>query len=259
MTKTVSAPFVAFITDFGLVDGYVFEMHAVLLSICPEAYILDISHDISPGDIRSAAYLVGRAATRLPHSSIFVAVVDPGVGSERQAVLIKCFDSFFIGPDNGIFSRVINRQTSCEVRLLDWQDTGLSGRSSTFHGRDLFTPVAARLAAGCNFSEIGKPGILKDTFPAEEPRRCENGWIGEIVYVDRFGNLITNLPNELTGRMEVGGKGDIEFTDHYRGQARVNIFWLHGSDGNIEIARNCGSAAEALDVGIGSIVKLFEC
>ena len=252
----MTSEIIAFITDFGLKDSYVSEMHAVVLSKCPAASILDISHEVQSGDIKAAAYLTGRMFKRLPEGTVFVVVVDPGVGSDRQAVLLRIDGRFFVGPDNGVFSAIIGSENVCDVRIIDWDDSGMKERSTTFHGRDLFVPVALRIALGEDFERIGKPGRLMDTFPANKPQEITDGWIGEVVYIDRFGNVITNLPNSLHGVIEVQGRNDIRFARSYGEQPSDEFFYLHGSGGAIEISINMGSAADGLKLRVGDKVIL---
>jgi len=241
-------PYVAFITDFGLNDSYVCELHAVLFSICPQARVFDVTHGIAPGDVKSAAYTLERMSGRLPFGTIFVAVVDPGVGTERQAVILRCMDRYFVGPDNGLFSRIIMDKKP-EVRVIDWNDVGSGEGSATFHGRDLFTPVAGRLACRGDFNDIGKPGELIDTYPANRAQLVEGGWVG---------NVITNLLNGLTGRISIRDQHDIESARNYAEQPANKLFWLSGSGRYIEISMNGGSAAAVLGVKIGASVRLEE-
>ena len=194
---------------------------------------------------------------RVPLGTIFVAVVDPGVGTERQAVILRCMDRYFVGPDNGLFSRIIMDKKP-EVRVIDWNDVVSGERSATFHGRDLFTPVAGRLACRGDFNDIGRPGELIDTYPANRVQLVEGGWIGEVIYIDHFGNVITNLPNGLTGRISISDQHDIIGARNYAEQPANILFWLSGSSGYIEISMNGGAAAAVLGVKIGASVKLEE-
>ena len=251
-------PIVAFITDFGKRDSYVAEMHAILLEVCPEVKILDITHNIAPGDIKSAAYMVGRMKYRLPIGCALVAVVDPGVGTSRQAVAIKTGERYFIGPDNGVFSRLIMGSKNFKVRILDQRDLMLSEYSNTFHGRDLFTPVAGKLISGVRFESIGREGSLIDTFPAKQPLRNRDNWAGEVIYIDHFGNIITDINHCLQGKIEVGGFKDILKAENYHDQPRGEVFWLNGSGGTIEISMNGESAANHLGLEIGDPICLFD-
>ena len=256
MNSGMTSKIIAFITDFGLKDSYVSEMHAVVLSKRSAIRILDISHEVPSGDIKAAAYLTGRMSKTLPEGTIFVVVVDPGVGTDRQAVLLRVNHSFFIGPDNGVFSTVIGSEDMYDVRIIDRNDCGIKEESATFHGRDLFVPVALRIALGEDFGTIGKPGRLKDTFPTNQPQKIAGGLIGEVVYIDRFGNVITNLPVSLHGIIEVQGRKDIRFCHSYGEQPSDEYFYLHGSGGFIEISMNMRSAADGLRLKVGDQVKL---
>ncbi len=257
MTGAGGAPCVALITDFGLVDGYVCEMHAVLYAMCPTVRVLDITHGIPAGDVKSAAYILQRTSRRLPAGAIFVAVVDPGVGTDRQAVLLDCMDRYFIGPDNGLFSRVIMDE-EYSARIIDWSDVGSKPGSAVFQGRDLFAPAAGKLAGGYDSSEIGRPGELLDTPPAGKPYRKDGGWVGEVVYIDRFGNVVTDLPNGLSGRISLRNRHGIAVARNYADQPQGGLFWLEGSGGYIEISMNQSSAADLLGVEIGDAVEIEE-
>jgi S-adenosylmethionine hydrolase len=256
--KKDEAPIVAFVTDFGRRDVYVAEMHAVLLEICPLVRIIDITHEIPPGDIGSAAYIVGRMKNRLPAGSICVAVVDPGVGTTRQAVALQCDGRYFIGPDNGIFSQVVTSDAGCRVRVLGRQDALTGACCNTFHGRDLFAPVAGRLAAGCSFERIGGEGSLLNTPPAEPPQKLKDGWRGRVVYIDRFGNVITNIVNCSRGFVRVGDVAKIPRAENYADQPPDAPFWLEGSGGTIEISMNRESAAERLKLHLDMSVWFLE-
>jgi len=144
------------------------------------------------------------------------------------------------------------------VRVIDWSDADSGERSATFHGRDLFTPVAGRLACRCDFNDIGRPGELIDTYPASKAQLVEGSWVGEVIYIDRFGNVITNLTNGLTGRISIRNRHDIEGARNYAEQPANKLFWLSGSGGYIEISMNGGSAAAVLGAKIGALVKLEE-
>lgn len=250
-------PVVAFITDFGIKDSYVSEMHASILRECPYVRLIDITHLVQRGEIRSAAYLLWRAHGHFPQSTIFVAVVDPGVGSDRQAVVIKTKDYLFVGPDNGVFSRIIDMDLPVQVRLINNRDIKDRTGSMTFHGRDIFAPVAGRLANGAGFEEIGKPGRLLHTSPPAAPRLCKGGLEGEIVYIDHFGNATTNLPGAQAGFIELMTDHRLTRSDNYCSRETGECFWLVGSDGNIEIAINCGNAARALGIKIGDPIRFL--
>jgi S-adenosylmethionine hydrolase len=245
---------VTLLTDFGTSDSYVAEMKGVLLSRAPTATLIDVSHDIPPGDIRAAAYVLGRTWSRFPAGTVHLAVVDPGVGSARAALAMSAHGHCFVGPDNGVFTSIFH---DAEVEAVELPVP--PSASATFHGRDLFAPAAAALAAGAELSSLGQrfagiPHRLAYTVPHREGRSV----IGEIVYVDRFGSLITNLTAELVPAHAMLEIDELEigplkrtFTDVPAGSLLAYI----GSDGMVEIAVRDGSAAERLGLGMGARIR----
>ena len=246
-------PIVGFVTDFGLADGYVSELYAVVLAHCPEARLVDISHQIPPGDIRSGAFVLWRAASRFQAGTVFVAVVDPGVGSGRQAVIVRSHGKYFIGPDNGLLARVVDWRGKYEVRLLKSSGANIS---PTFHGRDLFAPAAGRLAAGEPFAEMGRQGKFRDTIPSAEPSQRAKNMEGEVIYIDSFGNIVTNLPAGLVGTLSLPGMRQIKQISCYEAGEPETPGWLVGSADLVEIAVKGGSAAQLLNAGIGDPVVM---
>ncbi len=257
----VSPKIVCFITDFGLRDSYVGEIHSILAVSSPLTRIIDLSHSVDPGDVNSAAYLLWRAKPSFPPGTIYLAVVDPGVGSERQAVIIDNADCYLVGPDNGLFSRIIEWEKPIRVRSCQWEHVSSSRRSSLFQGRDLFAPLAARLANGDLFQEIGEPASLIATLPPGSPLRGEDCAWGQVIYADRFGNLATDLPSEWLDRkhstVAILGQTNIRFSRNYEEAPHSEAFWTFGSDGHIEIACRQRSASESLGVKIGEKVTVF--
>jgi S-adenosyl-L-methionine hydrolase (adenosine-forming) len=247
-------PIITLLTDFGSADHYVAEIKGVLLSRAPSVTLVDITHGISPGEVRSGAYVLGRTWHRFPPGSIHMAVVDPGVGTSRAALAFGAHGHYFVGPDNGVFTPVVH-DAEVEVIVLPTPDTA----SPTFHGRDLFAPAAAALANGEPLHTLGQPfaGIperLAYTAPHYEGKTV----VGEVVYIDRFGSLVTNLTSELVptyARLEVEdldlGPLRRTFSDVTAGGLLAYI----GSGGAIEIAVRNGSAARRLGVGVGGRVR----
>jgi S-adenosyl-L-methionine hydrolase (adenosine-forming) len=245
---------VTLLTDFGNGDHYVAEMKGVLLSGAPNAVLVDVTHGIAPGDVRSAAYILGRIWHRFPPGTIHMVVVDPGVGSSRAALAFGAHGHMFVGPDNGVFTAVL-RDAEVEAVILPTPDSA----SPTFHGRDLFAPAAAALAGGMALHTLGEPfqGIperLAYTSPHYEGKTV----IGEVIYIDRFGSLVTNLttelvPNYATLEVEDLDLGPIRrtFSDVTAGGLLAYV----GSGGAIEIAVRNGSAARRLGVGVGGRVR----
>jgi S-adenosyl-L-methionine hydrolase (adenosine-forming) len=245
---------ISLLTDFGNTDHYVAEIKGVLLTEAPGVTLVDIAHSISPGDVRSGAYILGRTWHRFPPGTIHMVVIDPGVGTTRAALALSAAGHSFVGPDNGVFTPVLH-DTAVEAVVLPTPETA----SPTFHGRDLFAPAAAALARGTQLHTLGQPftGMperLAYTIPHHEGKTV----VGEIVYIDRFGTLITNLTSELVptyARLEVE---DLDIGPIRRTYADVGTGGLLayiGSAGAIEIAVRNGSAARRLGVGVGGSVR----
>jgi len=186
-------PIITLLTDFGLKDPYVASMKGVILSINPRCTLVDITHQVSPHDIREGAFILARAYSNFPKGTIHLSVVDPGVGSARKPILIVTKNYFFVGPDNGLFTITLKTETVKQAVVLTNQKFFLSEISSTFHGRDIFAPVAAYLSLGVKSESFG-PSIkswCEISFPA--PVMKQGKLIGEIVHVDAFGNLASNI------------------------------------------------------------------
>ena len=241
-------------TDFGAADSYVAEMKGVLLSRAPGAVLVDVSHGVPPGDIRSAAYILGRTWHRFPSGTIHTVVIDPGVGSTRAALAISAQGHCFIGPDNGVFTPVLH-DAEVEAVVLPTPETA----SPTLHGRDLFAPAAAALAGGANLHSLGEPFAGIPQRLAYTPPHYEGKVVvGEIVYIDRFGSLITNLtselvPNYATLEVEDLDLGPLKHT--FNDVTPGGLLAYIGSGGTIEIAVRNGSAARRLGVGVGARVR----
>ncbi len=248
----------ALITDFGYLDSYIAELKLAVLEHCPDAKIIDFSHNITAHSISSASYYVQRAVRILPTGAIIMAIVDPGVGSERQAVIIQTQGKILVGPDNGIFARGIDWKDNFEVRVLSSKDVGRECLPATFHGRDLFAPIAGKLANGMNFNKIGKPGLLKNTSAPPSPIKFGKKWYGEIIHIDHFGNLITDLPGDLNGDIVVANYGRISRADFYEASDGKKPVWLKSSDDNIEIAFYKKRADIILGLKVGDKIYFIE-
>lgn len=234
-------------TDFGAADPYVGQLHAVLARAAPRARIIDLLHTVPNFDIRSGAYLLPALAAGFPAGTVFVGVVDPGVGGERLPVMIQADDRWYVGPDNGLFQIVACRARRLEVWAISWRPQNLS---ASFHGRDLFAPVAARLARG--------------DWPASAPAAlaAPNGdWpedLPAIVYIDHYGNAITGLRAariEAAGTLAVAGR-QLQHAAVFSAVAPNMPFWYENSVGLVEIAVNGGDAARALELKIGDPVQV---
>jgi S-adenosylmethionine hydrolase len=226
----------------------------VILSEAPTATLVDVSHAVPPGDIRSAAYILGRIWHRFPAGTVHLVVVDPGVGTSRAALALGIQGHCFVGPDNGVFTPVL-RDVEVEAVALPVP----ASASPTFHGRDVFAPAAGALAQGTRLQELGQSfGGIPERLAYTAPRREGNSVVGEVVYIDRFGSLITNLTSELVtehARLEIEGLDLGSLKRTYGDVAPGGLLAYVGSGRAVEIAVRNGSAAVRLGVGIGARVR----
>lgn len=250
-------------TDFGVQDHYVGVLKAVILSIAPEMRMIDISHEIPPQDIMAGAWVVRNSAMLFPPNSVHLVVVDPGVGTSRKPIALQIEDQFFVGPDNGIFSLIADQYEHHAVELTN-PDFWRPNPSKTFHGRDIFAPVAAHLAKGTDIHELGEPLESLETYRWAVPISDKDGVQGWIVHIDRFGNLVTNIPKEMIDEAGEGANLKIyvgntildrlveTFGDVTEGEPAAYI----GSSGMLEIAINKGDAHEMLGVEKGAQISI---
>jgi S-adenosylmethionine hydrolase len=251
-------------TDFGLSDHYVGTMKGVILRIHPEARMVDISHAVPPYDVRRAAFLVEQAWRFFPPGTVHVVVVDPGVGSARRPILLEAGGQFFVAPDNGVLSAVIAGAGTAVVRSIDATEYFLTAVSRTFHGRDVFAPVAAHLSLGVPARKFGAEIDNYLRLTLEQPvRTARRGWTGQIAAIDAFGNVITNFSSEQFAQVEqqafeisIGMERVTRLVQSYAEAPPGVIAAIAGSSGFLEIACNQGSAAARLGVGIGAPVEL---
>jgi S-adenosyl-L-methionine hydrolase (adenosine-forming) len=250
-------------TDFGTTDHFAGTMKGVILGIAPRVSIVDITHEVTPFEVAEGAFTIGEAYRWFPKGTVHVVVVDPGVGTERHPVLVEAAGQYFIGPDNGVFT-IIYESESHRVRAIANEAYFLPDVSRTFHGRDIFAPCAAHLAAGVLPSRFGKRiegyvqlGLMK---PRQMARRV---WAGVVLKVDRFGNLITNLnvdtlPDIRTRPFElsVGLRQIAGLAATFGECAPGEIANVIGSSGYLEVAVNQGSAAKTLGCGAGAPVEI---
>lgn len=246
------APIITLLTDYGCADSYVAEMKAVLLTAVPSAQLVDITHDVPPGEVAAAQYLLSRSWHRFPSHTVHLAVVDPGVGTDRRAIAANAQGHHFVGPDNGVLTAVLDRARV--VRL-----EAPAGASATFHGRDVFAPAAARLALGEVLETLGPPvpDPVLDPLPALRRQGAEV--VGGVIYVDRFGTLVTNIDAELAANAEsVEVKGTpVPMRRTFGEVAQGQPVAFVGSGGTVEIAVRDGSALERLQVGRGEEVRIY--
>jgi S-adenosylmethionine hydrolase len=254
-------PVITLTTDFGTADGYTGVVKGVILSKAPHGQIVDISHQIEAWNIRSASWVITSAYKYFPAGTVHMVVVDPQVGSMQRRILLKGAQEIFLAPDNGVLSSIIDEQSNWTVYELDKRDFWLPYVSSTFHARDIFAPVAAHLISGIQASELGTEISLDslarlDATPAES---TVEGLSGLVVHVDRFGNLITNIPNNKIRphtHCYLDGKSIGELQNTYSSVSQGHAAAFPASHGYIEIALHQGRAADVLKASTGAQVKL---
>jgi S-adenosyl-L-methionine hydrolase (adenosine-forming) len=257
-------PVIALLTDFGLRDHYVGAMKGVMLGICPGATLVDITHDIAPQDVRSGALELAACHRSFPDGTVFLAVVDPGVGSARRAIAAEAGPHRFVAPDNGLLSAVLAERAPSRVVTLTSAQYAAPVVSRTFEGRDRFAPAAAWLAGGLALDALGPPvdDWTRLVFPAAVVR---GGSIeGEVARVDRFGNLVTNVPGAMVAGarpwcVQVGSGPPAPLVATYADVPAGQACALVGSTGHVEVSVNAGSAAERFGAGRGSRVVVVEC
>jgi hypothetical protein len=248
-------------TDFGTQDWFVGTIKGVILGIASRAVIVDITHEIPAGDIRAGAFALAASCHFFPKGTVHVAVVDPGVGGARKAIAVQTANYFFVGPDNGVLSWALAKEKIKSVRRLENANYLLRPVSRTFHGRDIFAPVAAHLAGGL---PVGKLGPAQKDFvklPWPRPRVQPNRIEGEVVFIDRFGNAITNIanadlstPNHL--KIFLGHKPLCPVKHFYQSVPAGQAAAVPGSSGFLEIAVNGGSAAKRFGLKTGDRVSV---
>jgi S-adenosylmethionine hydrolase len=259
------SPIITLTTDFGLLDHYVGAMKGVILSRCPEARMVDISHDVPPFSILQAAYTIDQAAPYFPRGAVHLIVVDPGVGTPRRPICARALGQYFVAPDNGCLSLVAARDPEIRVRELANRDLWLLSPSSTFHGRDIFSPVAAALAGRlARFEDLGPAVDGIQLLDGLKPRQIdEAAWAGIILSIDRFGNAITNLPaagfpqiSKADFQIDAGGSSVTSFARTF-GEAPPGLcFVFTGSSGYLELGMNQQSAAKRLGLTHGDVITL---
>lgn len=245
-------------TDFGTADGYVAAMKGVIRGIAPELSLDDAGHELPQGDVGRAAWALSRYWKTYPEGTVHLVVVDPGVGTDRRALAVEADGRFLVAPDNGVLSRVLRSASAWRAVEAVEEEYHGPRRSSTFHGRDVFAPVAAHLATGVSLDALGPP--VDDPVLLDEPRPERSGaWIrGRIVAVDRFGNLISNIPaDELApgGRVEVAGRR-LRLERTYGSVEPGRLLALVNSSDRLEIAVRDGSAARTLEAAEGLPVRV---
>jgi hypothetical protein len=255
-------PIITLTTDFGLADGYVGSMQGVILSIAPGARLVNLSHQVPAQDVRAGAFVLYQAVPFFPRDTIHVAVVDPGVGSQRRALAVRTAEGIFVAPDNGVLSYVLKGAGVREAVSLTNPDYQLPDVSATFHGRDIFAPAAAYLAAGVPLSELGPRAINLVRLAMPQPQYTSEGeLIAHVMHVDHFGNLVLDLTGaelsdretfELAGRRVAGLSRT--FADVAPGQP---VVYVGSSRDHVEVAIRDGNAARELGLSAGDPVRVL--
>jgi S-adenosyl-L-methionine hydrolase (adenosine-forming) len=252
----MSAPIIVLTTDFGVSSPYVAEMKAVLLSALADVRLVDLTHAVPARSIRHAEVALRSAAFLFPIGAVHVVVVDPGVGTKRRPIAVQVRGLSFVGPDNGVLGLAL-REPAARAICIDRPGLGREPLSATFHGRDLFAPVAAELAAGVALEELGT--LISDAVPSTLPRPATtvDGVRGEVLVADNFGNLLTNIPASMAvGDVAVSvGRRPIRRVRTYGDGAPGELLALVGSDGYLELAVREGSAERMLAASPGLEVQ----
>ena len=257
-------PIITLLTDFGLKDPYVASMKGVILSINPQCTLVDITHQVSPYDIKEGAFILAQAYSTFPKGTIHLSVVDPGVGSPRKPILFVTKNYFFIGPDNGLFTFALKREKLKKVIALGKMEFFLPEVSPTFHGRDLFAPVAAHLSFGIAPESFGR--VIKSwneiSFP--EPVLRQEKLIGEVVHIDTFGNLVCNIDYKNLLKfsksrpfvIKIGKRTIRGLKKGYWEGRKDEPMALIGSGGFLEISIKEGNAQKVLKMKKGDRVQV---
>ena len=243
---------ITLLTDFGTADYFVGAVKGAILSVNPKAVIADITHEIPPQDIEAGAFTLLACYNTFPAGTIHVAVVDPGVGSERRPIVVSVNEQFFVGPDNGIFSYICDRETSHRTFHVTAKKYFRPSPSTTFHGRDIFAPVAAALSKGVKPEQLGRE--IDDEVRLEPLDR-----VTRIIHIDHFGNCITNITRDQLkagAGLVIKGKTIRDFRNFYGEDPSSKPFAIWGSAGFLEISVNGGSAAKTLRVKRGDKIVI---
>jgi S-adenosylmethionine hydrolase len=264
-----AAPVIGLFTDYGWEDPYVAQLKGVILTIDPNARLLDLTHAVTPFNVAEGAWLLDQCAEEFPAGTIFVAVVDPQVGTDREPILLETAKGkFFVGPDNGLFTQVLAHEGFSKAWILDQPEFFRAGGvSRTFHGRDIFGPVAAHLAAGTDPERLGTPIKTLLLLPDKEPTFAGGMIFAEVLHIDHYGNVILNLASggDMAARLKEGNLVKISIgresysaplVKTYGEVGKGRLLLLYGGTGLLEISMNQGSAARQLKVEPGASVFL---
>lgn len=258
---------VTLLTDFGSHDYFVASLKGVILNINPQAHLVDLSHHVRPHDIFQAAYLLKSCYRYFPDGTVHVAVVDPGVGSGRRPLLVSTSRYFFVGPDNGLFTYIFDEETGVEVRHIENRQYRLDSEGATFDGRDLFAPAAAWLTKGQPLGSFGRLVQNPKRLSTDQPRWNNHVMTGQIVYIDQFGNLISNFTRvqltevgSITKRhqpcIRIAGMTIDGLVESYSDGESHSPSALINSNGQLEVFVKEGNAASTLGVTQGAQIEI---
>jgi S-adenosylmethionine hydrolase len=260
----MARPIIALLTDFGVKDHYAGTMKGVVLGLCPDVTLVDITHDIPAHDVLTGALELAASCKYFPAGTIFVAVVDPGVGSARRGLIVDTGDYRFVAPDNGVLTAVLREHKPKRVVELTERRYARPTVSRTFEGRDRFAPAAAWLARGTEPTAMGRPVTNWLQLEIPEPHLDETALIGEVLLVDRFGNLVSNIDRRRfeqfrqdgTIRIAIDGQTVDRLVATYAEAPAGTVCALFGGSDHLELAVNGGSAAEQLHLGRGAAIRI---
>lgn len=256
---------ITLLSDFGLQDGYVGAMKGVILGINPQALLIDISHEIEAHDVTAGAFVLASTYSYFPHGTIHVAVVDPGVGSGRRAMIVETKRGYFVGPENGIFTLIYERETVIRAVSAENPKFVEPNPSRTFHGRDIFAPTAAYLSLGVSVEDFGPPVDSGQVLAFPSPRISDGMLEGQVIHVDRFGNLITNISVGVFEEFVGAGNQEIRLANHkvsgpyesYDEGRKGEVFGIFGSSDLLEISMKEKGARETLGLDRGTVVRVL--
>ena len=263
----MSTRLITLLTDFGTEDYFVGAMKGVILTRSPKSVLVDITHAIPPQNVQAGAFILSAVYSCFPTGSIHLAVIDPGVGSDRRPILVKTAEYLFVGPDNGLFSIILDSDPAAQVRHLTNADYFLQDRSSSFHGRDIFAPVAAALAEGVSPQDLGPTIQDPVRFKFAECEYSTDGTVvGSVIHIDHFGNCVTNFVWNRLRPLLIGQPFSLRVNEYdirklLRSYSEAAAqpgepFLIVGSAGFLEISMSCASAARELKIAVGEPVRL---
>jgi S-adenosylmethionine hydrolase len=248
-------------TDFGTRDGFTAQMKGIILGICPEVRIVDVTHDIEPYSILEGALVLNGIRKYFPPTAVHIGVIDPGVGSQRRGLAVRTGTGYYVGPDNGLFTFILLESTDVEVREICNPEFMLPDPHPTFHGRDIFAPAAAHLSAGKIFEDVGPLVENPIALTVPKPVRNASGIEGEAIYTDRFGNITTNVPGDLLDRtvreIRIAGTRIPKLSRYFAEVPRHEPVALVNSFGLLEIAVNGGNASTQLHIETGDKIQVL--